>query len=125
MLLCHGRVAAGCVVFFRGCVDICHYGRVLVAPLVGGLCLLSCFAWRLPRCYSGISRCHIQLSWILSLCSSCVVSVNWCSSVLVLVVFGFVTGIECCMVLTVLVGPGSVCIGCPLVSLRWDCGVSH
>ena len=42
-----------------------------------------------PACESDISRCHVQLSWILSLCSSRAVSVNWCSGVLVWVCFGF------------------------------------
>ena len=35
---------------------------------------------------------------------------------------GFVAGRESCMVLTSLVGPGSVCVGC---LLRCDCGGSH
>ena len=43
--------------------------------------------WATPACGSGISRCRIQLLWILSLCATRAVSVNWCSGVLVWVCF--------------------------------------
>ena len=44
------------------------------------------------------------------LCAMRAVSVNWRSGVFL----GFIAGIERCMVLTGLVVPGSVYVGCPL-----------
>ena len=85
------------------------------------------FCLATPACGSDISRCRIQLSWILSLCSSRAVSVNWCSGVLVWVCLGFHSWYRTLYssILTGLVGPGLVCVGCPLGSLRCDCGDSH
>ena len=50
-------------------------------------CSDGMFAVVTPACGSGISRCRIQLSWILSLCGTRVVSVDWCSGVLVWLCF--------------------------------------
>ena len=75
---------------------------MLIAPLVGGGDMFAVvFCVVTPACGSDISRCRIQLLWILSLCSSRAVSVKS------------------------LVGPGSVFVGCPLGSGRCDCGSSH
>ena len=62
----------------------------------GGVMFAVAFCLATPACGSDISRCRIKLSWILSLCSLCAVSVKG------------------------LVGPGLVCVGCPLGSLRHD-----
>ena len=92
-------------------MSICHHrGGDDGSPSCGDGMFAVVICLATPACGSGISRCRIQLLWILSVCATRAVSVNWCSGVFL----GFVAGIECCMVLTGLMVPGSVCIGCPL-----------
>jgi hypothetical protein len=84
-------------VIFVCAVDVSYSSMAAWAYVIMGGFWLPLLCWggmfavvfcvATPACGSDISRRRIHLPWILSLCSSCAVSVNWCSSVLVLVVF--------------------------------------
>ena len=62
--------------WLRGCMPP---WRGAGSPFCEGGMFVIVFCVATPACGSDISRCRIQLSWILSLCLSYVISVNWCS----------------------------------------------
>ena len=68
------------------CVHMSSWGGA-GSPSCGDGMFAVVICWATPACGSGISRCRIHLSWILSLCVTRAVSVNWCSGLLVWLCF--------------------------------------
>jgi hypothetical protein len=70
-----GRDTAGRVVFFMAVRTYVIMDRGAGSPSCG-VCAHLVFCVVNPEFRSDISRCRIQLSWVLSLCWCCAVSVN-------------------------------------------------